>query len=163
MTTSPKPKSKRKVARLNKEALFNMLQYAPTPGQLEVHRSKAPRRVLACGVRWGKSTLAAHEAIAAAMIPADHSIGWCIGPTYDLSRRVFDTIVAVVARFLSHRIYSLREHEHRLILRNMGGGLSEIRCKSADSPVSLLGEGLNWVIVDEASRLKPLIWESYLS
>lgn len=163
MPTKPEPGPRKKIARLKKEALFQMLEYTPTPGQLEVHRSRALRRVLACGVRWGKSTLAAHEAIAAAMMPAEHSIGWCVAPTYDLSRRVFDTIVAVVSRFLSHRIYSLREHEHRLILRNMGGGLSEIRCKSADSPVSLLGEGLSWVIIDEASRLKPEIWTSYIS
>jgi hypothetical protein len=45
----------------------------------------------------------------------------------------------------------------------MAGGLSEIRGKSADNPVSLLGEGLDWLIVDEASRLKPKIWESHLS
>lgn len=157
------PKAKRKVARLDKEALFRLLQYEPTPGQLEVHRSRASRRVLACGVRWGKSTLAAHEAIAAALAPADRGIGWVVAPTYDLARRVFDAIVAVVTKHLAHRIVALREHEHRLILRNMGGGISEIRAKSADSPVSLLGEGLDWVILDEASRLKAEIWSSYIS
>ena len=163
MTTSPEPKVKRKVARLNKEALFARLQYEPTPGQLEVHRSRALRRVLACGVRWGKSTLAAHEAIAAALAPGERGIGWVVAPTYDLSRRVFDAIVAVVTRHLPHRIVVLREHEHRLLLRNMGGGVSEIRCKSAESPVSLLGEGLDWVILNEASRLKQEIWSSYIS
>jgi hypothetical protein len=45
----------------------------------------------------------------------------------------------------------------------MGGGLSEIRGKSADNPVSLLGEGLDWLIADEAAWLKPAIWEGYLS
>jgi hypothetical protein len=45
----------------------------------------------------------------------------------------------------------------------MGGGTSEIRGKSADNPVSLLGEGLDWVIIDEASRLKPAIWQGHLS
>src|SRR6187549_3737621 len=104
MTTSPEPKVKRRVARLNKEALFALLEYEPTPGQLEVHRSRAPRRVLACGVRWGKSTLAAHEAIAAALAPAERGIGWVVAPTYDLARRVFDAIVAVVTKYLSHRI-----------------------------------------------------------
>ncbi len=157
------PKAKRKVARLDKEALFRLLQYEPTPGQLEVHRSRAQRRVLACGVRWGKSTLAAHEAVAAALAPADRGIGWVVAPTYDLARRVFDAIVAVVTKHLAHRIVALREHEHRLIVRNMGGGVSEIRAKSADSPVSLLGEGLDFVIVDEASRLKAEIWSSYIS
>lgn len=58
---------------------------------------------------------------------------------------------------------SLKEGERRLILRNMSGGLSEIRGKSADNPISLLGEGLDWLIIDEAARLKPAIWEGYLS
>ena len=97
---------------LNKRALFADLMYEPHPGQLEIHDATAPRRIVACGVRWGKTLCAAMEG---------------------------------------------------LILRNMAGGLSEIRGKSADNPVSLLGEGLDWVIVDEASRLKPTIWESHLS
>jgi hypothetical protein len=35
----------------------------------------------------------------------------------------------------------------------MAGGQSEIRAKSADNPISLLGEGLDWVVVDEAARV----------
>ena len=49
------------------------------------------------------------------------------------------------------------------MIRNLGGGLSEIRAKTADNPVSLLGEGLDWLIVDEAAQLKPAIWNSFLS
>jgi hypothetical protein len=45
----------------------------------------------------------------------------------------------------------------------MAGGLSEVRAKSADNPVSLLGEGLDFVIVDEAARLKAAIWEGHVS
>ena len=152
-----------KKARLNKEALFKLLKYEPHAGQMLVHRSRAKKRVLACGVRWGKSTLAAMEAMAAAMEPRESSIGWVAAPTYDLSKRIFDIIVSTVSAHLSHRIISLKEHEHRLILLNLGGGKSEIRCKSADSPVSLLGEGLDWLIIDEASRIKSTIWEGHLS
>ena len=38
---------------IDKRALFHDLGYEPHPGQLEVHLSSAPRRVLACGARWG--------------------------------------------------------------------------------------------------------------
>jgi hypothetical protein len=86
-----------------------------------------------------------------------------VAPTYDLAQRVFSEIVIAVGAHLRHRIVALKEHEHRLILRNLGGGLSEIRCKSADNPVSLLGEGLDFLVVDEAARMKPQIWENYLS
>ncbi len=149
--------------RLSKRALFEHLGYEPHPGQREIHDSKAPRRIVACGVRFGKSLCAAMEGLAAAMQPAEHSVGWVVAPTYDLSERVFNQVAVVAASHLRHRIVSLRENERRLLLRNMGGGLSEIRGKSADNPISLLGEGLDWVIVDEASRLKPAIWENYLS
>lgn len=149
--------------RLSKDRLFEMLGYHPHPGQLEVHRSKAPRRILACGVRFGKTLCAAMEALAAAMQPSERSVGWICAPTYDLAERVFNQLVLTAASHLRHRIVVLKEHERRMVLRNMGGGLSEIRGKSADNPVSLLGEGLDWLVVDEASRLKPAIWESHLS
>jgi hypothetical protein len=149
--------------RLNKAAFFRALRYEPHPGQREVHASRAPRRVLACGVRWGKSRAAAIEALTAAMEPKERSMGWVVAPTYDLADKVFREIVIIVAEHLRHRIVSLKENEKCLVLRNMAGGISEIRGKSADNPVSLLGEGLDWVIVDEAARMKPLIWESHLS
>jgi len=148
---------------LNKRALFRDLGYAPHPGQAEIHNSQALRRVVACGVRWGKSLCAAMEALAAAMEPKPRSIGWVCGPTYDLCDKIFREIVVVVAQHLRHRIVSLKDNEKRLILRNMGGGLSEIRGKSADNPVSLLGEGLDWLIVDECARLKPTIWQGFLT
>jgi hypothetical protein len=149
--------------RLSKRALFEHLGYEPHPGQQAIHDSKAPRRIVACGVRWGKSVSAAMEGLAAAMQPAEHSVGWVVAPTYDLTERVFNQVGIVAASHLRHRIVSLKENDRRLVIRNMGGGLSEIRGKSADNPISLLGEGLDWVIVDEASRLKPSIWENYLS
>jgi hypothetical protein len=149
--------------RLEKRELFKLVGYQPHPGQLAIHLSPAPRRVVACGVRWGKTWCAAMEGLAAAMQPAERSIGWVVAPTYDLCERVFSQVVLVVASHLRHRIVSLKEHDRRLVIRNMGGGLSEIRGKSADNPVSLLGEGLDWCIVDEAARLKPSIWESHLS
>ncbi|MCB9508503.1 MAG: hypothetical protein H6697_12675 [Myxococcales bacterium] len=149
--------------RLNKELLFEDLGYEPHEGQRKIHASRAPRRVVACGVRWGKTLCAAMEGIAAALEPRERSIGWVVAPTYDLADKVFREILEIVGRKLRHRIVALREGDRRLILRNMLGGLSEVRAKSADNPVSLLGEGLDYVIVDEAARLKPAIWQGHLS
>src|SRR5262249_42464092 len=150
-------------ARLDKFALFRDLGYEPHPGQGEVHASTASRRVVVTGVRWGKSRLASMEALAAAMQPVDRSVTWCVGPTYDLADRVFREIEVVALKHLRHRVVSMRESDRRIVLRNMSGGTSEIKAKSADNAVSLLGEGLNFVIVDEAARMKPMIWESHLS
>ena len=147
----------------SKRAIFDDLGYVPHRGQIEIHRSTAARRVVACGVRWGKTKCAAMEGIAAALMPAERSIGWIVAPTYDLADRVFREIQVALLEHLKHRIVLTRESDRRIVLRNLGGGLSEIKAKSADNPVSLLGEGLDWLIVDEASRLKPNIWQAHLS
>ena len=84
-------------------------------------------------------------------------MGWIAAPTYDLADKVFREIVILAAEHLRHRIVSLKEGERKIVLRNMAGGVSEIRAKSADNPVSLLGEGLHWLIGDEAARLKPSV------
>lgn len=146
-----------------KSAFFADMDYEPHEGQREVHESKAARRVLSCGVRWGKSLAGAMEALAAAMEPRKRSMGWVVGPTYELADKIFREIVILAAEHLRHRIVKLKESERRLVIRNLAGGLSEVRGKSADNPISLLGEGLDWLIVDEAARLKPAIWQNHLS
>lgn len=149
--------------RLNKRAFFRSLGYKPHPGQVGVHGSRAPRRIVACGVRWGKTLCAAMEGLAAAMEPKERSFGWVVAPTYDLADKVFREIAYISSNHLQHHVLSIKEGERRIKLRNMGGGVSDIRGKSADNSVSLLGEGLDWLIVDEAARLRPHIWESHLS
>ncbi|MHC4946471.1 MAG: phage terminase large subunit family protein [Planctomycetota bacterium] len=149
--------------RLNRRAFFRDLGYEPHPGQEEIHSSRANRRIVACGVRWGKTLCAAMEGLVAAMEPKKRSIGWVVAPTYELADKVFRELVIITAEHLRHHIITMKESAHRLVLRNMAGGISEIRGKSADNPVGLLGEGLDWLICDEASRLKPAIWEGYLS
>lgn len=149
--------------RLDKAAFFKDLGYAPHPGQLEIHQDAHPRRVVACGVRWGKTLCSAMEGLVAAMAPRDRSIGWVAAPTYDLADKVFREIVLHAHKHLRHRVVRHSASDGSLVLRNMAGGLSEVRAMSADNPVSLLGEGLDWLIVDEASRLKPDIWQSHLS
>lgn len=148
---------------LSKKSFFDLVHYEPHAMQLAVHRSRAPRRILCTGVRAGKTKCAAMEALAAAMEPKKQSVGWVVAPTYDLAERVYREIVVCTAEHLRHRIITLREHDKRLVLRNVGGGTSEIRAKSADNVVSLLGEGCDWIVCDEAARLRPIVWESHLS
>ncbi len=149
--------------RLRKDDLFAYLLYTPHPGQAAVHRSRARHRVLACGTRWGKSTCAAAEALAGLMAPCEQSLGWVVGPTYDLAQRVYSSVNRLVKLRLAHRVVEEDERQHRLVLRNLSGGLSEVRAKSADRTASLLGEALDWVVVDEAARLKREVWDAHLA
>ena len=158
MTTKLKAK-----IRLDKPTFFEDLGYTPHEGQVSIHKSKAKRRVVACGVRWGKTLCAAMEGMAAAMESRARSIGWVVAPTYELAEKVFREILVLAVEHLPGRIVLLRNSDRRLVLRNLGGGGSEIRAKSAGNPNSLLGEGLGLLVVGEASRRKPQIWTSYLS
>lgn len=150
-----------RVARLDKAALFQQLRYAPHSGQQEVHDSTAHRRVLACGVRWGKTLCGGMEAVIALMAPRRESRGWVVGPTQDLAGRVFREIEIAVRQHFPHRVEEISRH--RILMRNLGGGISEVVAKTADHPVSLLGESLHWVIVDEAARVREEVWTRYLS
>jgi hypothetical protein len=149
--------------RLRKRELFRMLGYEPHPAQLLVHKSSATRRIVACGARFGKSTAAAAEVVAALMEPRPRSIGWLVAPTYDLTSRIFTMACEYLRRAFDHHIVQLSPREHRIVVYNLGGGVSELRAKSADNPTSLLGEGLDWLVVDEAAKLRDEVWERYLS
>jgi hypothetical protein len=128
-----------------------------------VHASAARRRVLACGVRWGKSTCAAMEAVAALMEPREKALGWIVAPTYGLTKAIFERVRIVVLQRLSHRVVEDAEGDYRLTVTNLAGGQSVLQAKSADNSASLLGEAIDFVIVDEAARLKRMIWEQCIS
>lgn len=149
--------------RLSKKALFDAVGYKPHPGQVLVHRSTAKRRVLACGTRNGKSTCGAMETTVALLAPCETSLGWLVAPTYELTQRIFDKVLVAVSEHFAHRIRVLSPREHRIVLVNAGGGLSELRAKSADRPESLLGEALDFLVIDEAASLRDNVWNEYLA
>lgn len=150
-------------SKLNKRELFESLGYRPHEGQLLVHRSTAQRRVLACGVRWGKSTCGVMEAAAALLAPRENALGWVVGPTLDLARLIFERTAATMQRRFKHRVQMYSAREQRLVVVNLGGGLSVLEGKTADHPTSLLGESLDFLIVDEAARMKEHVWTEHLS
>lgn len=156
-------KSPSKRLRLDKLALFARLGYEPHPGQLAVHQSDAPRRVVCCGTRWGKSRVATYEAIAGAMAPCENSVGWIIAPSYVLSDIVYQQVVAVVQEQLAHRVMRIESKERTITIRNLAGGVSVIRGRSADTPSNLLGASLDWAIIDEAALLSDNVWSGYIA
>lgn len=149
--------------RLRKRELFAALGYVPHEGQVRVHRSTAPRRIVCAGSRWGKTMCAAYEAVAAVLEPREEAVGWIVSPTYQLSSRIFDQVVAAIEREMPRRVIERNEREHILRVRNFGGGVSELRGKSADQPANLLGAALDFAILDEAATMKGSIWESHVS
>src|SRR6516165_9007426 len=117
-----------------KRELFRVLGYQPHPTQLAIHRSTAKRRVVACGTRFGKSTAAAMEAVAALLQPCDSKLGWLVSTQYDATDRIFKHVVRVLTTKFAHRVLVNSPREHRIVVTNLGGGTSELKAKSADRP-----------------------------
>lgn len=149
--------------RLRKADLFEALGYKPHAAQRLVHRSKAKRRVVACGTRFGKSMIGAYEAVAALLEPREHGRGWLCAPTYDLTSKIFKRVVEIMHTHFPRRIKSFNERTHTITVWNFGGGETELRAKSTDKPVSLLGEALDFVIIDEAARVRDDVWEEHIA
>lgn len=149
--------------KLSKDALFEYLGYAPHAAQAEVHRSTASRRVVASGVRVGKSTLAAYETIAYLMEPREKTLVWLAAPTHDLAGRIFGRVNQLLHEKLAHRIVRFDPRAHSVVIVNLSGGRSELKTKSADRPVTLLGESVNALIVDEAAKLNESVWSQHLA
>jgi hypothetical protein len=149
--------------KLSKPDLFEALGYKPHAGQLLVHRSRAQRRVLACGVRWGKSTCGVMESLAGLLQPRERTLGWIVGPTYALSRLIFERTAALALQRFKHRVRAYSPRDQRLVMVNFGGGRSVLEGKTADHPASLLGESLDFVVVDEAAAMQERVWTEHLS
>jgi PBSX family phage terminase large subunit len=95
---------------------------------------------------------------------------WTVAPTYSLTDKVFREIWTdlVVGREIDgkkqaplvHPSAIIKKSENDRIIRMAWG--SEVIGKSADRPDSLVGEGLDFLVLDEAAKIKQRIWEKYL-
>ena len=148
------------VKKLNDKKLQDKIKWHPFPAQkkiLDCYDGVRDIR-LAAGTRFGKSALCAYLALRELLKSNRHI--WIVAPSYDLADRILEHLTVLIgtgfplmAGGISRRI----PQEIRNPARN-----SWIRFKSADNPASLLGEELDLVIMDECSRIKREVWESYI-
>lgn len=131
------------------------IKFSPHPGQALVQKSKARFRIVIAGAKWGKTTLGIAEAIRYAGRP--NTLIWWVAPYFDTVRiavREFERICPkVLAKVHGRDMFNQTA-------RFING--SEIWFKSADNPASLLGVGLDLVVLDEAARIKQNTWEAYI-
>lgn len=91
-------------------------------------------------------------------------LGWIVAPTYDLGEKEFRVFWEILIDKLqvpidrSKTFYSVRTKDFRIT--TAWGASLEVR--SAEHPDSLVGEGLDWVIMAEAAKLKLSHWEKYI-
>jgi PBSX family phage terminase large subunit len=142
---------------LGKEAWFKLTGYKPHDSQLKIHQSVARFKVAICGRRFGKSLLASKEGEYVAM--QGNKRGWIVAPTYDLTDKIFREVWKTFIILDKGVMVSSASERERIIKFKNG---SEIRGKTAENPTSLIGEGLDWLVIDEAAKIKKSVWERYL-
>lgn len=120
--------------------------------QRAIKRHRARFKVVACGRRWGKTTLGVH--VAADMAANRRKQVWWVAPTYSLAFQVWRKFKEILAPFWSYKL----EAERHIDLP--GGG--SITIKSADDPNSLRGVGLDYLVVDEAAYVVEEAWTASL-
>lgn len=142
--------------------LWRGIKYEPHPKQREFHESRARFKVAVCGRRFGKSRMAAAEVEPKIMQP--NTRGWIVGPEYKVGEKEFryiwdDLIVTMkLGNQMKRKAYNVRTGE--MYIETPWG--SRVDVMSASHPDMLVGEGLDWVIISEAAKQNPEVWEKYI-
>ena len=128
----------------------------PYPLQEEIESDPTRFRVVDCGRRWGKSLMAMREAFNMAvrgyLKTGRKQRGWIVSPTFPLVRE--DWIIA--ENMLKDAITKKLETQMKMEF----GAIGFIEFKSAErEDEGLRGAGLDFAVLDEASRITRKSWE----
>ncbi len=141
-----------------KEKYFKFTKYFPHAGQMKLHYPEKDARftVAICGRRWGKSRSAAKEI--EAVITQKSKRAWVVAPSYQLAEKVFRE---VWGELINNQGVPTRRASYRdMYIETEWGSIFE--GKSADNPASLVGEGLDFLVLDESAKQKSNVWDMYL-
>lgn len=148
---------------LDLEEFYRRIDYFPHQGQRKLHSTQARFKVMDCGRRWGKSTSGPHDKVPK-MLQKKPVLGWIVAPTYDLGEKEFRVFWDILVNKLKvpldrgKTFNSLRTKDFRI---TTAWG-SSIEVRSAEHPESLVGEGLDFVIMAEAAKLKLSHWQKFI-
>lgn len=150
----------------HKDKYFEKTGYTPHGGQRLVHYNPTRHRVLCNGRRWGKTLVGGKESEAAAFVHnflGEAQRGWIIGPEYSDCEKEFrivhDTFKSLGIDTVSTRFLNNVENGNMHIRTKWG---FDLECRSAKHPESLVGEGLDFVLLVEAGRHKRKMWGDYV-
>lgn len=151
-----KSKSKKQFLQDLKQWYWNQSGYKPHLGQIDLHECDSRFIIAVCGRRWGKTLAAAKEIEVQSFLPNQRI--WVVAPTYNLASKVFRVVWDNLVIKGYNKVIK-KSISEKMIVTESG---SVIECKSADNPDSLVGEGLDFLVIDEAAKTKKFVWEKYL-
>ena len=142
----------------HKRNWYEFTKYQPHNGQEKLHFPDKEARftVSVCGRRWGKSIGASKE-IEPLLLQPNKRV-WVVAPTYSGAEKVFRE---VWRELIMKQGQPTRRASYKDMYIEFEWG-SVFEGKSADNPNSLVGEGLDYLVLDECAKMKKVIWEMYL-
>jgi hypothetical protein len=155
-----------KLAGIDKLKLFGILGYHPhSKEQLECHTHPARFKIPCCGRRWGKSLFGGMEFTANIFLPDTY--WWICGPTYTLGEKEFRVIVNNIVRRLKLPVggrtgIRVQNNVNQGNMRVEMPWNAILEVVSAQKPDTLVGEGLNGVIMSEAAKHSRSTWEMFI-
>jgi hypothetical protein len=130
----------------------------PHKAQREVLQNLKRFNVLDCGRRWGKTKIAAHIILKEARKPKQ--MLWWVAPTYKIVKRGYKEILRQLPPdVLAHDPPPETNFDagRSVILKFKNGTVMEFY--SAERPEGMLGEGVDFAVLDEAAMMNGHIWE----
>src|SRR5450759_443717 len=129
---------------------ISSINYQPHTGQQPFHESKARFRILAAGRRFGKTQSACYESVHCAIIQPG-AVVWIVAPVFGQAMISWRMIRHFMPLSL---VKDFHLTEKYIELTNT----STIWIKSGDNPDNLRGEGLDFLVIDEAAMIKEETW-----
>jgi hypothetical protein len=159
---------------LVKDRIWPALNYEPHVGQRKIHNDPARHRVASCGRRFGKSVIGGHEITPLALYAytirnelmenSQQMRLWIVGPNYDDAEREFRVFYDDCRRLKlpMQKPGSYYDPRGGNMMVTLWDSRFILETRSADHPDSLDGEGLNFVLMVEAAKMKASIWNKYI-
>lgn len=151
---------------LRKDVYFRETNYYPFPAQATIHYDTTRNRALSNGRRWGKTLLGGKEAEVTCFSLnklKQPQRGWIVGPNYSDCEKefrvIYDSLKALGVDEVSRKFLRNVDNGNMHIATNWGW---TIECRSAAHPESLVGEGLDFVLLVEAGRLLRKTFTEYI-
>lgn len=152
---------------LDKAKYYEVTGYHPHQGQQDLHFTPVRFKVVPCGRRWGKTLFGAKECEPNTFVPCPVTgkpqLGWIVGPQYTDAEKEFKLVYDALRSMGVDRdcIRFVNNPENGSLHIKTKWGF-ELLGKSAKHPETLVGEGLNFVIMAEAGRHKRRTWGHYI-
>lgn len=154
---------------IDKNKFFERVKYRPhSRAQWTYHQSKARFRVAVCGRRFGKSKMAGVDECTRLIMPRDHGnkyLSWIVGPTYDLGEKEFrviwDTLIINQKLGMDKSVKRAYNKKQGVMFIEFPWN-TRVEVRSASHPETLVGEGLDRIIMSEAAKHKMETWTQIL-